>query len=298
MDIEEAFSILGIPSDASTEEVSSKYRELAKQNHPDKGGDINKMKEIIEAYKLIIESSKSVSLTASELRNIIEVSNSRSNNSLEKKIQQIESHKNLVKQIINDNTRKNKHQKRLTLVLGSASTLFFYLMTQVNSLLEGTTNSTIESKIVQYQTLTPFLFIYGLCFGILYIAFSIRVTQVEHLIEDVNEMLGNKTEYYSILSKFNDICKQSFTEKELREIITETILSQDSNRALSESSLSKTTLIFERKISLESAIKEIGFTYFTRLFISKGLEIGILNENERIVEGKYLVHYSLAMKGN
>lgn len=57
MRLQEAYSILEIPSNSSPEEVKKKYRELAKKYHPDVNKDENdaiKFKRITEAYNQIL----------------------------------------------------------------------------------------------------------------------------------------------------------------------------------------------------------------------------------------------------
>ncbi|MFW6283856.1 MAG: DnaJ domain-containing protein [Desulfosalsimonas sp.] len=53
------YAILGIPADASQEEVKTAYRRLAKQYHPDHaGGDSRKFRDIQEAYSVLADSGK------------------------------------------------------------------------------------------------------------------------------------------------------------------------------------------------------------------------------------------------
>ncbi|MCF8025513.1 MAG: DnaJ domain-containing protein [Desulfobacteraceae bacterium] len=53
------YAILGIPADASHEEVKTAYRRLAKQYHPDHaGGDSRKFRDIQEAYSVLADSAK------------------------------------------------------------------------------------------------------------------------------------------------------------------------------------------------------------------------------------------------
>lgn len=53
------YAILGIPADASSEEIKSAYRRLAKEYHPDHaGGDSEKFRDIQEAYSVLADSEK------------------------------------------------------------------------------------------------------------------------------------------------------------------------------------------------------------------------------------------------
>jgi curved DNA-binding protein len=52
------YSTLGVQRTASQEEIKSAYRKLAKQHHPDLGGDADKFKSINEAYDVLGDPSK------------------------------------------------------------------------------------------------------------------------------------------------------------------------------------------------------------------------------------------------
>ena len=47
------YDILGAPEDASQEEIERLYKLLARQHHPDLGGDPEVMKQINEAYRVL-----------------------------------------------------------------------------------------------------------------------------------------------------------------------------------------------------------------------------------------------------
>lgn len=53
------YEILGVPNDATDDEIKKAYRKLAHKHHPDKqGGDENKFKEINEAYQVLSDKTK------------------------------------------------------------------------------------------------------------------------------------------------------------------------------------------------------------------------------------------------
>ena len=53
MNTEDYYSVLGVAEDASQDEIKKIYRKLAKENHPDKGGDEETFKKISLAYDTI-----------------------------------------------------------------------------------------------------------------------------------------------------------------------------------------------------------------------------------------------------
>lgn len=56
---QQALAVLGLPPDATHQQIKRRYRELAKKYHPDLGGDQKEMRRIIAAYQLLMKSSPS-----------------------------------------------------------------------------------------------------------------------------------------------------------------------------------------------------------------------------------------------
>ncbi|MBI4023188.1 J domain-containing protein [Candidatus Berkelbacteria bacterium] len=52
------YRILGVPRNASADELKRAYRKLAQAHHPDKGGDSARFKEISEAYQVLSDAEK------------------------------------------------------------------------------------------------------------------------------------------------------------------------------------------------------------------------------------------------
>lgn len=59
------FSILGIPPDSTEQEVMEAAKRLLAINHPDKGGDVEKFKEIVNARDEILRMKKNKKLPCS-----------------------------------------------------------------------------------------------------------------------------------------------------------------------------------------------------------------------------------------
>lgn len=52
------YATLGVADSATPEEIKSAYRKLAKQHHPDLGGDVAKFQQISEAYETLADADK------------------------------------------------------------------------------------------------------------------------------------------------------------------------------------------------------------------------------------------------
>lgn len=56
---QQALAVLGLPPDATNQQIKRRYRELAKKYHPDRGGDQREMQRIIAAYQLLMKNQSS-----------------------------------------------------------------------------------------------------------------------------------------------------------------------------------------------------------------------------------------------
>jgi DnaJ-class molecular chaperone len=52
------YSVLGVNRQAETSEIRTAYKQLAKEHHPDKGGDPEKFKELSEAHEVLSDDSR------------------------------------------------------------------------------------------------------------------------------------------------------------------------------------------------------------------------------------------------
>jgi DnaJ-class molecular chaperone len=62
-EIEQALEILDLPKLVTKADIKRQYRHIAKQQHPDIGGDPKKMEEINHAYKLLMKYIEEIRYT-------------------------------------------------------------------------------------------------------------------------------------------------------------------------------------------------------------------------------------------
>jgi DnaJ-domain-containing protein 1 len=51
---QQALSVLGLPPNATPQQIKRRYRSLAKRHHPDRGGDQRQMQRIVAAYEFLM----------------------------------------------------------------------------------------------------------------------------------------------------------------------------------------------------------------------------------------------------
>jgi DnaJ-domain-containing protein 1 len=52
---QQALAVLGLPPNATRQQIKRRYRALAKRYHPDRGGDQQQMRRIIAAYEFLMK---------------------------------------------------------------------------------------------------------------------------------------------------------------------------------------------------------------------------------------------------
>ena len=52
------YKTLGVSKNATADDIKKAYRKLARENHPDAGGDEERFKDINEAYEVLSDDKK------------------------------------------------------------------------------------------------------------------------------------------------------------------------------------------------------------------------------------------------
>lgn len=56
---QQALAVLGLPSNATPQQIKQRYRALAKRYHPDMGGDPQQMQRLAAAYEFLMKEQQS-----------------------------------------------------------------------------------------------------------------------------------------------------------------------------------------------------------------------------------------------
>ena len=59
------YAVLGIGENSNKEQIKEAYLNLARQHHPDRGGDANKFKEATDAYDILLNNKPNPQHTTS-----------------------------------------------------------------------------------------------------------------------------------------------------------------------------------------------------------------------------------------
>lgn len=55
---QQALAVLGLPANATLPQIKKRYRKLAKQYHPDLGGDPRQMQRLVAAYEFLLKDQR------------------------------------------------------------------------------------------------------------------------------------------------------------------------------------------------------------------------------------------------
>jgi hypothetical protein len=261
MNENDAFELLGIPLKASEDLINSRFRELAALNHPDKGGDNHSMKELLFARDRALEAVRRRSHEPVDVLGEVV----RINTEVSTRMEQREITKKILSDLIQEHTRLYEKIKAKAVILGLLSGLGALVGTRLIILFEipwGLTNLFAALAVLS---------------GFIYLFSSSSSAELKRMLEETNEILDNKSFYLGLLHVINltPLETQPWTKQQLESCIGNWL------------GVKSNELSGLRKLALK-----IGVTDFSGLLLSKGIELGIIKEEEIIEEGRGLVKYT------
>lgn len=284
MDVQEAFKILSLPINASGKEIENKFKELAKVNHPDRGGIDKEMRNISRAKDVAIAySNKNQLVLIEETKDLI------TNGLIQFQNSHIEM-ENTQNQINRKYVSRYKNHKRKVTISAAFTGFFAFFDEIILDFLYPV--SYLPFSII--STMKPLLIFITLIMGFFYWYYSTMAENIKNHIDNAVEELDQKEIYFYTLNEIiqsNHI--EGFTQKQLIDLVN-SWLGLDKKLNFSGRFFQPYNLIFSafnsifvsNLWSLKELAKEIGPKDFTRILIKKGLEKGVLEEKEIIDDQK------------
>lgn len=282
MDIKTAFDKLGLPISASEEEIKIRYRDLAISFHPDKGGANSIMSDLSSARDIALEYiNKKAIIPINYIGEIIKANTEALRIFQERK----ETARKTIDRVIRINRSKYKRFKGTAALFGAVSTGIALISSKILPVL--------GSAIQNNPTITMVSLICAGLSGVYYFAFSYMADNLQRAVEDVNDTLDDKATFYELIM---DILGESYiaiswTKKELENQIDKWEEPKEEKKV---AAMPSPFPFFFSGANIKSVARRIGFGDFSKLLISKGLDQGIIIEEEIFDEGRFSIKYRFA----
>jgi hypothetical protein len=315
---EDAMRILGLEADASATEIDDRFHRLARETHPDQGGNTDDFRRVLEArdrLRLEAPSSDLVRARGSDLQaaqpvDLVTLERERDTYKRHReKSEQVT--KGLVRAQVNRLTRGRRRANFVAWLGGGAGAV---------TLAVRATGSTAEDY-VEIPWVAPVLilsiFISVTCAAVGFVI-SGRTTRIEQAIEDAAETMSDRSVYLDLFYEFVDELGNhtSWISGEIEEAVewwskrysgrgslnfgadgSAPVLRRLATWASQFTSRTITWLSggTEANPTLADLAAVIGAGGFTRLLIAKGIENGLLTEVESLDEDRLLIEYRLVL---
>jgi len=289
METKEAFSILGLDLQATSHEIEEKFRILAKEAHPDKGGTAEAMSEINEARATALKSiADSTSLVPVNLvRDLVAASQAESNKQQNLTKRVVESREEISRR----STNKLRKYRRVSGILGAIAAGALFLgnqfpteifspsipQSELNNM-DMVEREALETHVIDKREEVTRLWL-GICFGIAIYAglgawyFTFRIDRAEESLKELEDQTRTK----ALMYKF------------LREIIPDKI---GTGWDLDE--LCHGIEIWAvRSGNFKKLINEVGPLKLSSFLMDRAMEIGLVVSSESTNDGHFEEIYSI-----
>jgi DnaJ-like protein len=277
MDGGEAYGVLGIDEGASREEIESAYRRAAKLAHPDvAGGDRDRWDLLIEARDLLLGARGGDLVpvhVAVELARVQEKALIR----IDERHERAGATQGEVQSVVRRHTSNLDRRQRAAWAAGIFSGGIALAVAVLRAVV--LTGPSAEQNAV-FATMIAVFALAAAGAGAVGFVARTRAEHLRHMIEDVTNQLSQRAQYLRVLTEIRQASGREppWEAESFDEAIDEwTDVVGRGERA-----------------SLAFTASRIGPRDFGRLVVAKGLELGVLEEATREVEGLLIVSYGLA----
>jgi len=278
MNAASAFEILGLPSSATDADIEERYRELAREKHPDAGGSEDDMRQLNVARDVANEAVKPGPLVPLEVAQSLVITTARAiaerGEAREEAQQAIDAAKHSATGVV-------RRYKDMSLILGGLSVATLFLGKDLPATyFEGVGASNEFTKEFILAALTI-----GMCAAVAYWQFNNRVTRIEQQVDDLRKYLSTRSGFATVWFDITDpyLSEQGWTLAELQELVSGWSAHKQRDRQHREGE-------DRRRLA-----RLIGERDFTHLLLTKGNELELLKSNEAVEGHSLIERYSLQL---
>lgn len=201
MDFYKAINILGVPENASFEEIDSAYKQLAQKYHPDKGGNEADMTLLNEARIFLIGhlSAKSLPIVQKEFEIAVQKINdiSIAQKICARKVEKIE------RNILNIRTNRLQQWKRMSFILTAISATALFIDKDFLDFLSGILSEEGDIEKDEIQDSISIIYItllsIGAVAGFMAWCLSQRINKIEDDLVEFHDSLSDKYTYIELM---------------------------------------------------------------------------------------------------
>jgi phospholipid N-methyltransferase len=266
MEPDEAFTVLGLPINASAAEIQERFRKLALERHPDRGGDHGDMAQLNNARDVALNfATRDKSLT---VREVMDVLTGVSSQNL--KHQRRKDHvEHIRRSVIDRNIAPMQRARQAAIVFGGVAGVAAFLSTQ------------LSQNVNAVMAVVPLASVSAAC-AVGALVAHYKADRIKGLVETFVYELEDKSLLANLIREAQShTCTPNFTQDSLQQAL--------------ESWLN-TGSVLGRLVprNIGEVIMMLGPHDAARLMIAKGLETAILLELEAEGEdGQFQITYSL-----
>ncbi len=278
MNAASAFEILGLPASATDADIEERYRELAREKHPDAGGSEDDMRQLNVARDVAKETVKPGPLVPLEVARSLIMTTTRA---IAERGEAREEAQRAIDAAKHSATSAVRRYKDMSLIFGGLSVAALFLGKDLPATYfegMGASNEFTKGFILAALAI-------GMCAAVAYWQLFNRVTRIEQQVDDLRKSLSTRSGFATVWFDITDSSrsKEGWTLAELQDLVSGWAAHKRRDRQHREGE--------DRK----RLARLIGESDFIHLLLAKGKELELLKSNEA-VEGRSLIErYSLQL---
>jgi hypothetical protein len=287
MDHSQALSILGLSGNPSPDQIQARFRELARDHHPDAGGDQREMALLIEARDAALGERRSTQLVPlDEVKLLVRAA------ALDM-ARRGEAHSATSAALRGIKHRRTSSLRSLKSLAGSVA-----VVSGIMGLVSSGILPALEQHGLKIGSLSaPLIMMAGLM-GIFSLVTSRQVEVIDAQVEELGDELKDKGHYLELLYSIAPEAelRKPWSRTDLERLIDDWLHNPLSSASSLPKAIDTLRLVTLGPLSRRGLLRRIGAADLAKLMTSIGIERGVLEELESLKENELKVRYAIQLK--